>query len=278
MPEFDPNLTPARPDLAAAHLRGVVAAERYVEGVLYQISAGIAAIRATAAADAEQLSQAQFGDTFCVYEERDGFGWGQSGLDAYVGWVDMEALSAPVVAPTHRVVALRTYVFSAPNLKSAPLFLLSLNARVTVEAEDGRWRKIARAGWVAAEHIAPYDSEFAPDPVAVAERFVGAPYQWGGVESLGLDCSGLVLAGMRAAGLSCPRDSYMQAAALGRPIDPRGPLQRGDLVFWKGHVGIMVDAERLLHANAHHMAVTIEPLSIVAARNPNPITTIKRLI
>jgi cell wall-associated NlpC family hydrolase len=276
---LDPRLTPARPDLAAAHLRGQIEAARYADATLMQVSAAIAPIRAKPAPDAMQESQIQFGETFAVYEERDGFAWGQAKLDGYVGYVDSDALSAPAVAPSHRVAALRTYVFSQAHIKSAPHFLLSLNALVTVEATEGTLAKIARSGWVPARHLQPID-DVAPDWVAQAERFLHAPYQWGGKESLGLDCSGLIQAAMHAAGRACPRDSDMQAEMVGerRPLD-LDQLQRGDLLYWKGHIGLMIDATRLLHANAFHMAVAIEPAAEAVARIAAagaPLKAIKR--
>lgn len=276
---MDKRLTPARPDLAAKHLEGRIAAERFAAGVDYQCSAGAAPIRRAPVGDAMQEDQLLFGEVFTVYEEREGWGWGQSGRDQYVGYVAMEALSAPPLAPTHRVSALRTYCFSAPDLKSAPLFLLSMNAKVTAREHKDRYVKIARAGWVFAGHLAPLEAP-APDWVAEAERFLGAPYFWGGRESLGLDCSGLVQSALEAGGVLAPRDADMQEA-LGEALPVRlEGLRRGDLVFWKGHVGIMLDAERLLHANAHHMATAVEPLAQAAARiaeTAGPIRSIRRL-
>lgn len=276
---FDSRLTPARPDLAAAHLAGTVKAPAYAHGALYQVSAAIAPIRAAPAPDARQENQALHGETFVVYEERDGFGWGQATIDAYVGWVDMEALSAPALTPTHRIAALRTYCFSEPDLKSAPLFLLTLNARVVVEAREGRYAKIARAGWVHEAALSPIDAATA-DWVAAAEMFLHTPYFWGGRESLGLDCSGLIQAALHAAGKPCPRDADMQQGTLGRPVDPTCPLQRGDLIFWRDHVGVMLDARRILHANAFHMRVAAEPLEEAIARIGQaigPIQMVKRL-
>jgi cell wall-associated NlpC family hydrolase len=280
MSEPDFRRVPARSDLAAAHLLGAFPAPRYAEGVPHQVSAAVAPLRARPDPDAEQETQVLFGETFTVYDEAGGFAWGQAQLDGYVGYVDVEALSAPVVAPTHKIIALRTYVFSRASLKSAPHYLLSMNARVTVEDREGRYLKLARSGWVPDLHVAPLDT-FAADWVAVAERFLGSPYQWGGRESLGLDCSGLVQTAMHAAGLPCPRDSDMQAGELGQAaaID-LDRLSRGDLVCWKGHIGIMLDAERLLHANAHHMATAIEPVREAVARialTTGPVTAVRRL-
>ncbi len=255
---FDPRVTALRGDVASVALQGLVAAKSYQAPVPMQVSAAVVPIRAAPVGDAEQWDQMIFGEGFDLLAEIDGFGWGQAHRDGYVGYVALDALSAPVLRPTHRVSALRTYGFSEPSIKSAPMGLYSLNALVTVEAREGRFVRTARAGWFVESQLAPI-GQFETDPVAVAERFLGAPYQWGGRESLGLDCSGLVQQAFYACGLACPRDTDMQMAQIGTSIDGTA-LRRGDLVFWKGHVGLMQDAVTLLHANAHHMAVESEPL------------------
>lgn len=281
---LDPRLTPARPDLAARHLQGKVDAPRFVDGVDYQVTAGLACIRKTPQADGRLETQALHGEIITIYDERGDFGWGQCALDSYVGWVDMEALSAPVLPCTHRVSALRTYCFSEPDLKSAPRFLLSLNAKLVVEGEEGRFLRCARAGFVFSGHAEPLGAaKSGADFVAIAERFLGAPYQWGGKESLGLDCSGLVQTALEAAGRPAPRDTDLQEREIGATVTPNedfSNLQRGDLVFWRGHVGIMLDCERLLHANAHHMETAIEPLRAAIARigqSAGPVSSVRRL-
>ena len=169
-------------------------------------------------------------------------------------------------APTQKVRALRTFAFAGPDIKQPPLAALPLGAEVAVtgEAEDknARYALISPAGAVVVQHLAPLDA-VVPDWVAVAEMFLGTPYLWGGKTSLGIDCSGLVQVALREAGIAAPRDTDVQEAALGKALalgSGLPALRRGDLVFWKGHVGIMRDAENLLHANAHHMAVAVEPL------------------
>jgi cell wall-associated NlpC family hydrolase len=265
----DPRTTLARPDLAATALEGVVSAERYAQPRTMQVQAASAGIRKAPDHPAEQWDQLLFGETFAVTEERDGWGWGQADRDGYVGWVELRCLTADVLRPTHWVGVIRTYGFAEPSIRAPVLGMYSINALVTVEDEsDERFARLARGGYVTRHHLAPIGRHLAHDPAGVAERFVGAPYLWGGRESLGLDCSGLVQQALYACGRACPRDSDMQQA-LGKPLDIGADLKglrRNDLVFWKGHVGLMLDGETLLHANAHHMATATEPLAEAVAR------------
>lgn len=259
---LDPRLTLAREGIAARALEGVVPAERYVETIVRQARVPAAALRREPSASAEQLDQLLFGELFEVLDEADGWAFGQAKRDGYVGYVVADALGAPGAPPTHTVRALRTYGFSAPSIKAAPVGLYSLNVLVTEEGREGRFVKTS-GGWFVEEHLAPV-GEHAADHVAVAERFVGAPYQWGGRESLGLDCSGLVQQALYAGGRECPRDSDQQAV-LGAPVEAEA-LRRGDLVFWRGHVATMTSATKIVHANAFHMMVVIEPLAEAVAR------------
>jgi hypothetical protein len=269
----DARLTLARPDLADALLEGLVRAERYAPTKAHRCIASATAIRRGPDAASEQMDQLLFGERFTVIETMDGWGWGQATRDGYVGFVRLADLAAGDAEPSHRISALRAYGFSRPDIKSAPVGLYSLNALISVEAEDGRFLKAADSGWFVREQLAPI-GRFETDPAAVAERFLGAPYQWGGRESLGLDCSGLVQQALYACGRACPRDSDMQSA-LGAPVE-RSNLARNDLVFWRGHVGMMLDAQRLLHANARDMQTSIEPVAEAIARIGEP-TALRRI-
>jgi len=280
---LDRRLTPARPDLADERLRGTVAAERYSTGTPMRVAAASAPLRRSPVPDAPLDTEALMGEPVTMYDEHEGWAWVQLGTDGYVGYLPSEALGAPEPAPTHRVRALRTFLYPAPNMKTAPLRALSAAAAVAVRAVEGDYARLADGGFIFANHLAPLgDRE--PDFVAVAERFLHTPYLWGGKTSLGLDCSGLIQVALGTAGIAAPRDTDMQQQALGAPVavgpDLRG-LRRGDLVFWKGHVGVMLDAERLLHANGHHMTVAIEPLRVAAerirAKEFGDIVAVKRL-
>ncbi len=260
----DLRVTPIRDGIASRSLEGIVRAEVYLEPKVRRCGRPAIGIHRAPDLESEQLDQLLFGESFEVIEEEaGGFVWGQAPRDGYVGFVASGALAAHEPPPTHRVSALRTYAFLEPSIKSRAGGPFSLNCLVAVEAEQGRLAKVAGAGWMAVEHLAPIGS-FETDLAAVAERFLGAPYLWGGRESLGLDCSGLVQAALFACGIACPRDADQQAG-LGHQI-AREDFGRGDLVFWKGHVAVGLDAERIVHANGFHMAVAIEPLETAVAR------------
>jgi cell wall-associated NlpC family hydrolase len=280
--KLDPNLHPYRADLAAAKLKSQVASVRFVEPTSYQVTAGVAPLRAIGADDGEQLSQALHGEIIDIYEEKLGYGWGQMHSDGYVGWFDMAALSAPVLPVTRKVSALRTYVYSSPSAKAAPHFLLSLGALVceTSDRENG-FVFCERAGWVYEAHLTTL-TDFVEDAVSVAMQFLEAPYQWGGVESLGLDCSGLVQTAYKASGVAMPRDSYMQREIGSEVVtdDNLSGLQRGDIVCWRGHVAIMINSSDIIHSNGFHLKVAREPLAFAASRiaaQYGPILTIRRL-
>jgi cell wall-associated NlpC family hydrolase len=260
---LDPRLTPLRDGIASRSLEGVLPAEVYLDPRPMACAAPAAGIHRAPDAASEQMDQLLFGEVFEVLEEEGAFVFGQARRDGYCGFVEAAKLAPRGPAPTHRVAAIRTYAFAEPAIKSKASGPYSINSLVHVETVDGKLAKVAGAGWMTAAHLAPI-GVFESDWAAVAERFAGAPYLWGGRESLGLDCSGLAQAALFACGLACPRDADLQEQ-LGRAID-RAEFGRGDLVFWKGHVAIGLDAERIVHANGHHMAVAIEPLDEALAR------------
>lgn len=277
---FDRRLTPARADLAAAYLKGRVTADRYVEGVVMEVKEGVVDMRREPRPDSPIDTQALYGERVTVYDEEEGWAWAQLAGDGYVGWIAANALWSELSAPTHRVCVPRTFVYPAASIKQPPLLAAPLAAEVSIVEERDSFLVTRDRGFIWRAHLTPLDAP-ADDFVAVAETLIGAPYLWGGKSSIGVDCSGLVQIALAAAGQKAPRDSDMQEAQLGRPIELGAPLMRGDLVFWKGHVGVMRDGATLLHANGTHMLVSSEPLERVRARNleagAGDITGVRRL-
>ncbi|WP_375786749.1 C40 family peptidase [Bradyrhizobium sp. Pha-3] len=278
----DVRLTPARPDLAAKYLEGKVKAARFVEGETLEVGDAIAPLRKAPKADAEQMTQALRGERVTVYDRNgEGWAWGQLADDGYVGWIAEAALTAPSAAPTHKVTALRTLAFPGPSIKLPPVEALAMGTKFAIAREDGPFA-VTREGWhLPRQHLAALDT-MAQDFVTIAEQFVGTPYLWGGKSSLGIDCSGLVQIALTAAGTGCPRDSDMQQDGLGRELTTAESrhLQRGDLIFWKGHVAIVRDATTIVHANAHHMATVVESMHAAIARikaSGSDVLAIKRL-
>jgi cell wall-associated NlpC family hydrolase len=292
LPAFDPRVTPFRDGVAAKYLEGKIKAGRFVEGHEMEVVAPQAPLHREPRPDAPLDTEALKGERVTIYDTNaEGWAWGQLAADNYVGWLPSAALAAPGPRPTHKVTALRSFVFPGPSIKLPPLEALPFGATLNIARVADRMAITPSGGqlsvgYVPAAHLAPV-GENERDFVAVAERFVGTPYLWGGKTMLGLDCSGLVQIALSAAGVTCPRDSDMQERALGAAVDHKVrtfALERGDLIFWKGHVAIARDRETLVHGNAFHMAVVIEPASEAITRirgkdgeTGSEITSVRRL-
>ena len=277
---LDPRLNAFRPDLAAASLQGKVEAARFADGDPAMVTAAIVPVRKRPDKVASRLTEALRGEHVVVYDRADGWAWVQLAADRYVGYVPARALGDPV-SLTHRIAAPKTFVYPEPNLKAIPHDAVYLTSAVAVEATENGYGRLVSGGYVHLAHLKPLDAPVAADPAAVAELYAGAPYLWGGKSHEGLDCSGLVQLALTACGVDCPRDSDMQEAAAGDElpgVEPRN-LRRNDLVFWKGHAGLMLDGERLIHANGFHMRVAVEPVSEAVRRiagQYGPVTRLRR--
>ncbi|GAA4171089.1 NlpC/P60 family protein [Shinella granuli] len=269
----DRRLNAFRPDLAEEALRGTVAAAHYVTGTPAVVAPPVAALRPRPDAAAGIDTELLFGEGVRVLDRAEGWAWVKSDFDGYVGYLPEAALDAdgPAATPaaTHVVAVPRTFAYSGPDLRTPAAFALSIGSRVTVvgesETRGTRYLTLAGGQSVVAGHCLAIGERAGDDYVAIAARFLETPYLWGGRSGFGLDCSALVQLSMMMTGRAVPRDSDMQAAGLGTPIE-RAALRRGDLVFWKGHVAIMEDEATILHANGHTMSVAREGLDAAIER------------
>jgi cell wall-associated NlpC family hydrolase len=275
----DPRVTPMRrrPGGQGFELVGPL------DGRPHEVAEPTAPLRHAPSPDAPLDTEALKGERVTVYEtSEEGWAWGQLAADGYVGYIPAGALREPGPAPTHKVTALRTLVFPGPSAKLPPVEALPLGCRLAVARVEEPFAVTASGGYVPARHLAARDSA-ERDFVAVAERFLGAPYLWGGKTSLGVDCSGLLQVALTACGVPCPRDSDMQEMALGEPLASPfdlSKLRRGDLIFWKGHVAIVWGPATLIHANVFHMAVALEPIAEAIGRiraRWGEVTSVRRL-
>jgi cell wall-associated NlpC family hydrolase len=265
----DRRLNAFRADLAEEALRGTVTAGHYVTGTPAGVAEPVAALRPRPDSAAGIDTQLLFGETVRVLDRAEGWAWVKSDFDGYVGYLPETALDAGGLAASHVVAVPRTFAYSGPDLRTPTAFALSIGSRVTVvgesETRGTRYLTLSGGQSVVAGHCLPIGQRAGEDYVAIAARFLETPYLWGGRSGFGIDCSALVQLSMMMTGRTAPRDSDMQAAGLGTPIE-RGDLRRGDLVFWKGHVAIMEDEATIIHANGHTMSVAREGLDAAIER------------
>jgi cell wall-associated NlpC family hydrolase len=252
----DARMLPANGFAAAIELKGEIEAARYVKGVVKSVQQPL--VNMTDEPRGKRTSQLLFGERFRVIDERDGYAFGQAERDGYCGYVVAGALGGED-RPTHWVAAPATHLYPKPELKAPPEVAIFFGSQVHVVSDHGDFFKISTGHFIPRAHLQPLKARFS-DPVGVADLFLGTPYLWGGCSRWGIDCSGLVQMALLACGIDCPRDSDQQHT-LGRDLHHGEPYLRGDLVFWKGHVGIMASEDMMIHANAFHMATAYEPIA-----------------
>ena len=269
---LDPRINAFRPDLADASLRNEIKADTYIEPVLRQSLRGVLPILDAPHPDAQQVSQIRYGEFLDVFETRDdGFIWAQNRSDRYVGYIPSDgALGDSIAMMSNRVAALRTFVYPEPNIKTPPIDELTLGSYVSLNQQHDKFVELQNGGFVFAGHIMATEFANTADYVFTAGRLLHTPYLWGGRTPKGIDCSGLVQLVLEMAGIEGPRDSDQQRETFGRPLDAHWrdhTWQRGDIVFFPGHVGLMTGIDHIIHANAHTMDVTVEPLADLVRRN-----------
>lgn len=266
---LDRRLHAYRDDLADAALQGRVSATRFAAGEPARVAVPVTGLRPKPDAAIGIDTELLFGEDVTVFDRADGWAWVQAKSDGYVGYLPESTLANATDQPTHHVIVPRTFLYPGADLRFPVSAALSMGSRIVVageaETRGTRYFLLADGRAVVAGHCLPLGTYATDDFVAIAARFIETPYLWGGRSGFGIDCSGLVQLALQMTGRAAPRDSDMQAAGLGAVI-AREELRRGDLVFWKGHAGIMADEKTLLHANGHTMTVALEDFEAAVQR------------
>lgn len=269
----DRRTTPANARAAHESLRGVVETPRYTPGEAAEIAVPLTDLLAGPGGARDR--QLLMGDGFLVIDRHAGFAFGRAEKDGFCGYVAETALGVPQ-GVTHWVSTPATHLYPEPRVQAREIASLSFGAKVSVIREARDFTETT-AGYIPTGHLRPLGERFA-DPVEVAMLFLGTPYLWGGNSRSGIDCSGLAQAALLACGIACPGDSDLQRE-IGTEVE-EADLQRGDLLFWKGHVALVADETRMIHATGQFMQVVIEDrqaaLDRIAAQDAGPVIARRR--
>ena len=261
---FDKRITPIRNDIAASEYKGFLKNRKFIKGKIYYVKSNFSNLLSS---NKKQLiSQLLYGEPVKVFEIKKGYAWLQSLRDDYVGYTSVNNLQVTKIVPSHKIISLRCLVYKLPSIKSIPVSELSFNSliEITGTVKNKYFYKIKNLGWCHKQDITKLNTTNL-DLVMLAKKYLHAPYLWGGRNSIGIDCSGLIQNIFQINNKFFPRDTDLQEDFIITEVAEKN-LKGGDLIFWQGHVAMMVDNKNIIHANAFHMRTEIEPLRQAKSR------------